>query len=108
MSLGKNEAQDFVGRYRSLVPSDWKGFLRVDENKSELFRFLSQKLFHESDGAIISAFDSTVISLPLEDVTLMSPTDHEEADTRLFLHVNDMSHKGLKSVMKLLIQMFLY
>ena len=32
---------------------------------------------------------------------MLSPTDHEEADTRLFLHVhvNVMSHKGLKSVM---------
>ena len=24
------------------IPSDWKGFLRVDANKSELFKFLSE------------------------------------------------------------------
>ena len=30
---------------------------------------------------------------------LLSPTDHEEADTRLFLHVKDMARKGFSSVM---------
>ena len=38
-------------------------------------------------------------SVPGEDLTLISPTDHEEADTRVFLHVNDMSHKRVTSVM---------
>ena len=28
----------------ALIPCDWKGFLRVDENKTELFRYLSQKV----------------------------------------------------------------
>lgn len=28
----------------TLIPSDWKGFLRVDENKDELFKFLSSKV----------------------------------------------------------------
>lgn len=40
----------------SLVPSNWKDFLRVDENKIELFKFLSMEIFKLSDGAIISAY----------------------------------------------------
>ena len=28
----------------ALIPCDWKGFLRVDENKTELFRYLSEKV----------------------------------------------------------------
>lgn len=28
----------------TLMPSDWKGFLRVDENKDELFKFLSSRV----------------------------------------------------------------
>ena len=83
----------------SVVPPNWKGFLRVDENKTELFRFLSQELFVLSDGEIISAFDNTVTSRPTENVTLISPTDHEKADTWLFLHVNDMGRKGFNRVM---------
>ena len=26
------------------IPSDWKGFLRVDENKNELFKLLANKV----------------------------------------------------------------
>ena len=28
----------------ALIPCGWKGFLRVDENKTELFRYLSEKV----------------------------------------------------------------
>ena len=83
----------------SLAPSNWKGFLRVDENKVELFRFLSMEIFKLSDGEIISAYDDNVTSTADEDCSLLSPSDHEEADTRLFLHVNDMARKGLTRVM---------
>ena len=51
--------------------------------KTEFFRFLSETLFQVSDGEIISAFDDTVTSVHDADVTLMNPTDHEEADTRV-------------------------
>ena len=56
-------------------------------------------MFVLSDGEIISAFDNTVTSRPTEEVTLITPTDHEEADTLLFLHVNDMGMKGFNRVM---------
>ena len=47
----------------------------------------------------LSAFNDTVTSVPGSDVTLLAPTNHEEADTRVFLHTNDMSQKGFASVM---------
>ena len=62
---------------------------------TELFRFLSEEIHSISNGDIISAFDDTVTSKPVENVVQMAPTDHQEADTRLFLHVIDMSHKGM-------------
>ena len=77
----------------ALAPTNSKGFLRVVDNKTELFRFLSEKIHRISDGDIISAFDDTVTSKPVENVVQMA--DHEEADTPLFLHVIDMSHKGI-------------
>ena len=92
---GKNKGQVTTS---SLVPSNWKGFLRVDENKAELFRFLSSEIFKLSDGEIISAVDDNVASQS-ENVMLLGPTDHEEADTRLFLQVKDMTTKGVSRVM---------
>ena len=83
----------------SMAPSNWKGFLRVDENKPELFRFLSNELFELSNGDVISAFDNAVTSNATQNVYLVCPTDHEEADTRIFLHVNNMSKNGIKRVM---------
>ncbi len=83
----------------SIAPSDWRGFLRVNENKVELFKFLSLEISELCNGAIISAFDITVTSASTKDITLISPTDHEEADTRLFLHVKDMGTEGHKRVM---------
>ena len=41
--------------------------------------------------------DDSVTSVSGEDVTLVSPTDLEEADTRV--HENDMSNQELSSVM---------
>ena len=43
----------------ALAPTNWKGFHRVDDNKTELFRFLSEEIHRISDGDIISAFDNT-------------------------------------------------
>ena len=46
LQLEKNEevgnAEEFS--LNVLIPCDWKGFLRVDENKTELFRYLSEKV----------------------------------------------------------------
>ena len=81
------------------APSNWKGFLRVSDNKTELFRFFSLEISKLSEGTIISAFDGTVTCQQNDNVEFMSPTDHEEADTRVFLHVNDMSRKGITRVM---------
>ena len=64
-----------------------------------LFRFPSNKLFEISDRKIISSFKDRVTSQPGDDVTLLSPSDYEEADTCFFLHVNDMAWKGLTKVM---------
>ena len=47
----------------------------------------------------VSAFDGIVTCQQNDNVEFMSPTDHEEADTRVFLHVNDMSRKGITRVM---------
>lgn len=36
------------------IPSDWKGFLRVDENKDELFKFLGNKVIRKTPTTNVS------------------------------------------------------
>ena len=81
-----------------MILKNWRDFLRVDENKSELFHFLAQQivLLPASEGKAIYATDgmgvlSTVAS---EDLASLAPCSHEEADTRLFLHAVDAVQKG--------------
>ena len=70
----------------SRTPTNWDGFLRVDENKKELFRFLSA-MFSTADGfdkKVISSYDQSVVSKPNGDIGNLSPCTHEEADARIF------------------------
>ena len=70
------------------------------ENKrNTVFTFLSLEIFQLSDESIISAYDDKITSRPDEDSELLSPSYHEEADTRLFLHVIDMARKGFVRIM---------
>ena len=53
------------------IPKDWKAFLNISENKIELFAFLTDVVTH-----------MTHVNL-----SNLGPSDHEEADTRMFIHV---------------------
>ena len=47
----------------TMIPKNWRDFLRVDENKRELFHFLSEQivLLPTSEGKVIYATDGTSI-----------------------------------------------
>ena len=82
------------------MPKNWKDFLQVDENKN---RFLSQEVIRlptEEGKTIYSTIGTEVLcSLAAADVSSMAPCSHEEADTRLFVHVADAVWKGFQKVM---------
>ena len=60
------------------VPKNGKEFLRVDENKKELFSFLSRR--------------SKSLPSPLRvDTSSLTPCNHEEADTRILFHAANAS-----------------
>jgi hypothetical protein len=63
----------------------------VDQNKEELFQFLAQKLIEfDTNKLVITTQGPVVLSnCPLADQTKLSPCSHEEADTRLILHLSD-------------------
>ena len=73
------------------IPSNWQEFLRVDDNKTELFHFLA-----DNDAADLNVAGKSIImtradginsfGLPAVDLTGIEPCNHEEADTRIMLH----------------------
>ncbi|XP_044175497.1 uncharacterized protein LOC122958628 [Acropora millepora] len=87
----------------ALIPCDWKGFLRVDENKTELFRYLSEKVaaLPLPDGKVVYSTSGPNVLSTLttrENMDRIQPCTHEEADTRLLLHALDAQRCGYQHI----------
>ncbi len=84
------------------IPHNWKDFLGLDENKSELFSFLAQcvrSLSTEEGKCVYTTHECNVLSSVVDaDMTYLAPCSHEEADTRLLLHAADAVQKGFRKV----------
>lgn len=84
------------------VPGNWHEFLRVPENKSELFQYLAVQAAEnlKTEKGVFLTYKQNVITCNInQDVSGLSPSTHEEADARMFLHVTDAVEKGFKKVM---------
>jgi len=84
------------------VPNNWQSFLRVDENKTELFQFLAQQsLSLSEDGKEIycTSGEQVLCAPPRIANTIIEPCTHEEADTRMVLHLYDAALSGHRSIM---------
>jgi hypothetical protein len=85
---GKGVRRRVVGG--STIPGNWASFLRVDENKTELFIFLSDILYDSFQLAdkelVITKGEDVLRKPPLLDTSALAPCNHEEADTRIMLH----------------------
>jgi len=85
------------------IPRNWHEFLRSNDNKTDLFMFLADRLCHIEMPAgkhIVVTYDTTVLSsLPDYNTSHLSLCSHEEADTRMLLHVADLVHNGCQKVM---------
>ena len=80
------------------IPPNWRSFLRNNTNKTELFNFLADQISDmQSDNTIIATREGTVVSNRATRPSL-TPCDHEEADTRLFVHVRDAVREGRHSI----------
>lgn len=79
------------------IPSNWEAFLRIDDNKTELFHYLSHRVadvLNGGDQIIITTYDKDVLSTSEYDTAMLSPCTHEEADSRLLLHAADCVNAG--------------
>jgi len=84
----------------SQPPKNWGSFLRLNENKTELFRYLSKAVIDTASGDLnlLCAYDDKVLSNQDHDLGMLSPCSQEEGDTRVFLHVQDMVRNGIRLV----------
>ena len=82
-------------------PTNWANFLRVDENKIELFKLLTESLIVADfiQGKELFVTDGEqVVCVPNQDTAILSPCNHEEADTRMLLHASHAASKGHNSI----------
>ena len=85
------------------IPSNWQSFLRVDDNKTELFSLLAQQavtLSIEEGKELYSTCGERVLtSANRTDMSSLEPCNHEEADTRLLIHVLDACSSGHRRIL---------
>ena len=82
------------------LPSNWMDFLRDSTNKKELFAFLTSKVteftFPPNKAVYITCGES-VVSSGLNSVA-MPDCNHEEADTRIVVHLLHALEHGLRTI----------
>ena len=83
------------------IPLNWKSFLRLDDNKKELFQYLAASVqsLRLSNVEVISTAAMDVISSTTIDKAGLAPCNHEEADTRIFVHAKHASVSGMKKIL---------
>lgn len=75
------------------LPSNWQTFLRCNENKKELFPFLSKMLVKGvTQKLVVATEDENVITNREFNTTSMEPCNFEEADERIFVHLKNISN----------------
>ena len=80
------------------LPRNWQEFLRVDQNKQELFKYLAECVTTiDAEKQVVSTHGKQVLSImPIsrDNIGRLAPCNHEEADTRMLLHVADAVQCG--------------
>ena len=83
----------------SPLPSNWQAFLRIDENKVELFAYLADCISElATSKELITTKGQSVICNKPRDLSRLCPCNHEEADTRVILHSLDAFENGFNEI----------
>ena len=83
----------------SAIPGNWQAFLRIDENKVEVFSFLATRLAaQETEKQVIGTLHKDVVYTHARYIAGLAPCTHEEADTRMLLPVQDAMKQGYTKV----------
>ena len=83
------------------IPTNWQEFLRVDANKEELFELLAEKIQGKcvEGKQIVTTFREATLTAPIHSNVNVSHCNHEEADTRIFIHVTDATHQEFRKIL---------
>ena len=75
---------------------DWQSYLKNEENKKELFSFVSKQLVKADMGGklLLSTESEMVLSNKPFDMSALQSCNHAEADTRIILHLMHASSQG--------------
>ena len=94
---GKGQRRKVTGETK--IPPNWKAFLQDNTNKKELFALLTDRVadfqFPEDKEVYITSEEDVLSSQGPSDV---QRCDHEEADTRITVHVLHALNKGYNQV----------
>ena len=82
------------------LPPNWRSFLRDNDNKTELFEFLAVKIVTLclENVVIVTKGKHVLCNKPGRQEGL-SPCNHEEADSRIFLHALHTVEQQIQSVL---------
>ena len=81
------------------IPANWQEFLHINDNKIELFSFLATSAATiATDKQVISTCHTGVPCTQSRDMSGLAPCIHEEADTRILLHLEDAVKQGYNKV----------
>ena len=81
-----------------ITPKSWNNFQRVSENKTELFSFLAERIasLNPSKSVCVTQGENVLCNNNI-DLSGLCPCNHEEADTRLFVHLKHAAIQVLKT-----------
>ena len=79
----------------NMLPANWNDFLRRDENKEELFKFLSHiSVTLDTPDQVVATMGEQVLCKYPKSTENLAPCNHEEADTHCFVHMMDAIEEG--------------
>ena len=85
-------------RKNTPIPKDFQKFLRDDDNKNELFQMLADSFLDVQNLIVVSTKSEKAVSNVLTDLRQVDGSNHEEADTRMFVHVKDGCSRGYRNL----------
>ena len=75
------------------VPNNWEYFLRNNDNKTELYSLLAKSVYNVHSGLVYATINNSSVCNKI--VRSEIPCCHEEADTRMFVHLKHALEKDL-------------
>ena len=85
---------------KNKVPSNWRNSLRHNDDKTDLFHFLADKLAQMTvPNVVVVTKGIDVLSTSDTCLDRLDKCFHEEADSRIFVHAKHATEEGSKSIM---------